>query len=57
MSKLILQVKRIILFLISPFIALAYMAAIPIVAVSMLKEIRKARVGDNGESIDGHQTP
>ncbi|MCB1611338.1 MAG: hypothetical protein KDI60_06205 [Xanthomonadales bacterium] len=38
----ILQIKRIVLFLISPFIALAYMAAIPVVGFSMLMRARKA---------------
>ncbi len=36
MSKLIARLKQIILFLLSPFIALAYMAAFPGVALKML---------------------
>jgi hypothetical protein len=40
MTKLVLQIKRIVLFLFSPFIALAYMASIPVVGIVMLLRSR-----------------
>lgn len=41
MSKLMQQLKRIILFLLSPLFALAYMATFPMVALGMLKTLLK----------------
>ncbi len=41
MSKLMQQLKRIVLFLLSPLFALAYMATFPMVALGMLKTLLK----------------
>lgn len=53
MSKLILQIKRIIMFLLSPFIALGYMAAIPVVGIGVLLSSRKNASAPPGESASG----
>lgn len=46
MSKLIQHLKRIVLFLLSPLFALAYMGAFPGVAMGMLlKDIKAKREG------------
>ena len=41
MSKLMVQLKRIILFLLSPLFALGYMATFPMAALGMLKILLK----------------
>lgn len=41
MSKFMLQLKRIVLFLLSPLFALGYMATFPMVALGMLKTLLK----------------
>lgn len=41
MSKLMQQLKRILLFLLSPLFAFAYMATFPMVALGMLKTLLK----------------
>ena len=46
MSKLIAQLKQIILFLLSPLFALAYMAVFPGVALQMLFAELKGKSGD-----------
>ena len=48
MSKFIAQLKRIVLFLLSPFIALAYMAVFPGVAMRMLLSGNKGESQDSG---------
>jgi hypothetical protein len=48
MSKFIAQLKRIVLFLLSPFIALAYMAVFPGVALRMMLSGEKGESRDSG---------
>jgi hypothetical protein len=48
MSKFIAQLKRIVLFLLSPFIALAYMAVFPGVALKMLVSGNTGEAQDSG---------
>lgn len=41
MSNLVLRLKRMVLFLLSPLFAFAYMATFPMVALGMLKTLLK----------------
>lgn len=50
MSKLIAQLKRIILFLLSPLFALAYMAVFPGVALRMLAADMKGKSADKARA-------
>lgn len=51
MSKLIAQLKRIVLFLLSPLFALAYMAVFPGVALRMLAADLKAKPDDKPRAV------
>jgi hypothetical protein len=48
MSKLIARLKQIVLFLLSPFFALAYMAVFPGVALKMLLSGKTGEAPDAG---------
>ncbi len=50
MSELLVRLKLIAMFLLSPFIALAYMAAFPMVALKMLRSGELGRAEGAGRA-------